>query len=97
MCHVTRSLSVVGDRWTLLILWMLSRDVHRFDQIQTNAGIAPNILTQRLRRMEQDGIVDRRPYQDRPRRFEYHATAKGRALNGVLLLLRDWGAEHGGA
>jgi DNA-binding HxlR family transcriptional regulator len=61
------------------------------------AGIAPNILADRLRRLEADGLIVASAYAERPPRFEYRLTAEGRALAGALRLLADWGARHGGA
>ena len=93
VCPVARALAVAGDRWTLLILRELSLGVHRFDDIQAQAGMSSHLLAARLKRMEADGLVERRRYSDRPPRHEYHATAKGKELDGVLLMLRSWGTK----
>ncbi len=91
-CSIARALDVAGDGWTLLIL----RDVglnglHRFDQLHENLGIARNILTVRLQKLVERGIVETRLYQERPQRWEYHLTAKGRDFAHVLYALLSWG------
>lgn len=69
---------------------------HRYGELQAAvAGIAPNILAARLRRLEADGLLTATAYAERPPRFEYRLTAEGRALGGALRLLGDWGARHG--
>ena len=89
------ALAAVGDRWTLLVVEALLDAPHRFGELESVVeGIAPNILTQRLRRLEQDGLVVAHPYSERPRRFVYELTEGGRELAGVLRLLSAWGARH---
>jgi DNA-binding HxlR family transcriptional regulator len=84
----------VGDRWTLLIVESLLEGPLRFADLVERIGIASNILSQRLKRLEQDALVVAQPYSDRPRRFEYQLTASGRELAGALRLLADWGTRH---
>lgn len=84
----------VGDRWTLLIVESLLDGPLRFADIAGRIGIASNILSQRLKRLEQDGVVLAQLYSERPPRFEYELTASGRELVGALRLLADWGARH---
>jgi DNA-binding HxlR family transcriptional regulator len=92
------ALSAVGDRWTLLVVEALLEGPLRFNELQEGIeGIAPNILTSRLRRLEQEGLVVAQLYSERPRRFVYELTAGGRELAGALRLLADWGARHSGA
>jgi DNA-binding HxlR family transcriptional regulator len=92
------ALAAVGDRWTLLIVEALLDGPLRFGELEEAVeGIAPNILTQRLRRLEQDGLVVAHPYSERPRRFVYELTEGGRELAGALLLLAQWGARHSDA
>jgi DNA-binding HxlR family transcriptional regulator len=93
VCPVARALAVAGDRWTLLILRELSLGGHRFDDIQAQTGMSSHLLSTRLRRMETDGLIERRRYNNRPPRYEYHATTKGKELDGVLLMLRNWGTK----
>src|SRR6187431_1791497 len=89
------ALDRVGDRWSLLIVEALLDGPRRFNELgDTVAGIAPNILTDRLRRLEREGVVLARPYTDRPPRMEYALTAAGRDLAGALRLLADWGARR---
>lgn len=88
------ALEAVGDRWTLLVVAALLDGPRRFNELQAEvAGIAPNILTQRLRHAERRGLVIAQPYSERPPRFVYELTEAGRGLAGVLRLLADWGAR----
>ncbi len=73
-CPVARALSVVGDRWTLLILRDCLLGVRRFDLLQANLGITRHVLADRLKKLETAGLLERRPYQERPLRHEYHTT-----------------------
>lgn len=90
-CPIARSIEVVGDRWTLLVVRELMVGNCRFDGLHAQTLASPQMLAGRLKRLEADGMVERRSYSDRPRRFEYHLTDKGRALAPVMLALRDWG------
>ncbi len=92
-CSIQRTLDVIGDRWTLLILRDVFRGVRRFTQIQTDLGIAKNLLADRLGALVDSGVVDKVPYQDRPLRHEYRLTDKGRALSPALLALMRWGDQ----
>ena len=95
---LTAALARVGDRWSPRIVEALLERPRRFGDLQAEvAGIAPNILTDRLRRLEADGLIVASAYAERPPRFEYRLTAEGSALAGALRLLADWGARHGGA
>jgi DNA-binding HxlR family transcriptional regulator len=84
----------VGDRWTLLIVESLLDGPLRFADLGERLGIASNILSQRLKRLEQDALVVAQAYSERPPRYEYELTASGRELAGALRLLADWGARH---
>jgi DNA-binding HxlR family transcriptional regulator len=89
------ALASVGDRWTLLLVEALLDGPRRFGDLQGSLpGIAPNVLSQRLRRLEGEGIVVAQPYSERPQRFVYELTASGHELAGTLRLLADWGARH---
>ena len=88
------ALERVGDRWSLLLVEALLDGPRRFNDLQEGVGVAPNILTDRLRRLEREGVVLARPYTDRPPRMEYALTAAGRDLAGALRLLADWGARR---
>ena len=90
-CPIARSLDIVGEWWTLLIVRDLARGINRFDTLQEELGIARNILTVRLQTLLDHGVIERQCYQQRPERFEYRLTEKGAELNTVLLALKQWG------
>ena len=90
-CSIAATLSVIGDRWTLLILRDIFRGVRRFGRLQTDLGIAKNILSDRLQRLVDNGVVEQVPYQDRPVRYEYRLTSKGADLSPALVALMHWG------
>jgi DNA-binding HxlR family transcriptional regulator len=91
-----RTLAQVGDRWTLLVVNALLQGPKRFNELQAAlTGIATNVLSQRIKRLEQAGIVVAHPYSTRPPRFAYELTAGGRELAGALRLLAQWGVERG--
>jgi len=92
-CSVARSLDVVGDPWTLLIVRDLFRRIGRFGDLQASLGIPRNTLTARLNDLVDSGIVQRVEYQSRPPRYDYTLTAKGRALGPVILTLMAWGDQ----
>jgi DNA-binding HxlR family transcriptional regulator len=92
---LAEALASVGDRWTLLIVEALLDGPRRFnDLLEAISGIAPNILSQRLRHLEQQGLAVAQPYSERPPRSLYELTAGGRELAGALRHLSDWGARH---
>jgi DNA-binding HxlR family transcriptional regulator len=95
-CPVARTLDIVGERWTMLILRdLILRGPRRYQDLQESlAGIAPNTLSARLKEMEDNGLVERKLYNERPPRLEYHLTGKGRSLAPVLRALRDWGQQN---
>jgi DNA-binding HxlR family transcriptional regulator len=89
------ALATVGDRWTLLVIAALLDGPRRFGDLQAEVpGIAPNVLTQRLRQLERNALVVARPYSERPPRFVYELSAAGRELAGALRLLAGWGARN---
>lgn len=93
-CSVARTMGVIGDRWTMLVLREAFFGVRRFDEIQRNLGIARNVLSERLGRLVEHEILERRCYQERPERFEYRLTAKGLDLYAPLVALMRWGDKH---
>jgi DNA-binding HxlR family transcriptional regulator len=93
-CPVAATLEIVGDRWTLLILREATLGVRRFADFQARLGLARTVLSDRLNRLTGEGILERRRYQQRPERFEYELTAKGRDLWPVLNALTNWGDRH---
>jgi DNA-binding HxlR family transcriptional regulator len=94
VCSIARTLEVVGDRWTLLIIRDVALGRRRFDQLLEGLGIASNVLTDRLNRLVEEGILERVPYSERPERFEYRLTKKGGELRVALLALMQWGDRH---
>ena len=92
-CSIAAALRVVGDKWSLLVVRELLFGNLRFDQIATNTGGPRDRIAARLRELQAVGVVERRRYQHRPERFEYHLTAAGRELSPVLLTLHRWGSR----
>ena len=90
-CSVAAALGVIGEKWSLLVIRELAFGVHRFDAIARNTGAPRDILTNRLRRLEAAGVLEKRQYQERPPRSEYHLTRAGQELRPVLLSLAQWG------
>ena len=94
-CPVARSLDIVGERWTLLIIRSLLPGKMRFQDLQEALpGMAPNVLSGRLKTLETHGIVRREFYSDHPPRAAYDLTDKGRELGVVVLALGRWGTRH---
>ena len=93
-CSIARALEIVGERWTLLILRDVVLGLHRFDQLQASLGIARNVLTDRLNRLVDEGLLERVLYSERPERYEYQLTKKGLDLRIALAALRQWGDEY---
>jgi DNA-binding HxlR family transcriptional regulator len=92
-CSVADALGVVGDRWSLLVVRELFFKAHRFNEIAANTGAPRDILTTRLRKLEEVGVLERREYSSSPMRYEYHLTEAGRALSPVIQALRQWGDD----
>jgi len=90
-CSIARTLDVAGEWWTPLILRDVAYGVRRFAEIQEDLGISANVLSDRLDGLLAEGILERRPYQQRPERHEYHLTEKGAELIPPLLALMQWG------
>ena len=95
-CAVARGLGKVGDAWSMLVLRDVARGIARFDQLRISLGIAPNILSQRLRSLVDAGILERRRYMERPPRDEYVLTDAGRDFLPVLYAIAEWGRRHHG-
>ena len=92
---LAEALARVGDRWTLLVVDALLTGPRRFNELLGHIpGIAANILSERLKRLEREGLLVARPYSDRPPRAAYQLTAEGSELAGALRLLAAWGAGH---
>jgi DNA-binding HxlR family transcriptional regulator len=90
-CSIARTLSVVGDSWTMLVIRELFNANGRFNGLLEATGAPPAILSDRLATLERDDVVEKRPYSNRADRFEYRLTAKGRDLYPVLISLMTWG------
>jgi DNA-binding HxlR family transcriptional regulator len=93
-CPVARGLSVIGDRWTMLVVQECFLGIWRFDQMQERLGITRHVLADRLRKLEVDGVLRREVYQARPTRHEYRLTDKGKGLYPLLVTLIDWADAH---
>jgi DNA-binding HxlR family transcriptional regulator len=94
VCSIARSLEIVGDRWTLLVVRDAFLGARRFNEFEESLGAPKKVLSDRLQRLVDEGILERRLYQKRPDRHEYVLTDKGRGLWRVLAHLLMWGDEH---
>ena len=92
-CSIQRSLDILGDRWTILILRDAFRGVRRFDDFRRDLEIARPVLTERLRRLVDSDVMERRLYCERPPRYEYRLTPMGMALSPTLVALMRWGDD----
>jgi DNA-binding HxlR family transcriptional regulator len=95
-CPVARTLDLVGERWTILILRdLFLKGPRRFQDFQDSlAGVAPNTLSARLKGLEAAGFVERKAYREHPPRLEYRLTPKGKSFGPVMQALREWGLRH---
>jgi DNA-binding HxlR family transcriptional regulator len=90
-CPIARTIDLVGEWWSILILRDAFRGVRRFDEFQASLGIARNMLSRRLKRLVEAGLLETKPYSERPPRHEYRLTEKGRDFYPVLMTLMAWG------
>jgi DNA-binding HxlR family transcriptional regulator len=88
---IGRTLGLIGDRWTMLVLRDVFRGLRRFDEFRTDLGIARPVLSDRLRKLVEAGVLEKVPYQERPVRYEYRLTAMGVELSPALVALMRWG------
>jgi DNA-binding HxlR family transcriptional regulator len=93
-CSIARTISVVGDRWTLLILRECFLRVRRFDEFQERLGITRHLLAARLRKLVKEGVLERVPYKDVRTLYEYRLTEKGLDLYPIMMSLVHWGNVH---
>jgi DNA-binding HxlR family transcriptional regulator len=95
-CSIARSLEILGDKWTLLVVRdLMWHGKHTFQELQNSEEhLPPNLLSQRLKRLIAHGLVEREAYQDRPLRYRYRLTDSGRKLEPVLLQMMRWGHAH---
>jgi len=94
VCSIARSLELVGERWSLLVVREIFHGRRKFSEMQRSLGVARNVLTARLQRMVDEGILERRPYSERPERYEYFLTEKGLDLWPVMIALMHWGDKY---
>jgi DNA-binding HxlR family transcriptional regulator len=94
ICSIAKSLEVVGERWTLLIVRDVMTGHRRFGELQRSLGVARNVLSSRLQRLVEEDILERRAYQENPPRHEYFLTEKGLDLWPALIALLAWGDRH---
>jgi len=94
VCSIARTLEIVGERWTPLIVRDALLGLRRFDDFQQSLGVARNVLTERLKLLVEAGVLERVEYQRRPTRYEYQLTPKGRELAIPLIALMHWGDRH---
>lgn len=95
-CPIDRGLTLIGDRWSMLVLRDVQRGFTRYDQMRTSLGIAPNILARRLTALAEAGLLEKRRYSQRPPRDEYLLTEKGRDFLPILAAIGAWGRKHNG-
>ena len=93
-CSVARSVAVIGDRWTLMILRDCFLGIRRFEDFERRLGISRSVIADRLKTLTDEGVLRREAYQDRPVRHEYRLTEKGLALSPVMLAIVHWGDVH---
>ena len=93
-CSIAHSLELIGERWSLLVIRDVFLGVRRFEDLQRNLGIARNVLAARLDKLTADGILERRPYSERPPRDEFMLTEQGLDLWPAIVALMQWGDEH---
>jgi DNA-binding HxlR family transcriptional regulator len=95
-CPVARTLDVVGERWTILILRdLFLKGPRRFQDFQESlVGVAPNTLSARLKDLEAAGFIERKVYSEHPPRLGYHLTEKGKSFGPVMRALREWGLRN---
>jgi DNA-binding HxlR family transcriptional regulator len=96
VCSIAGALEVIGERWSLLIVRDIFLGLRRFDEIQENLGIARNVLQARLTRLQEQGVLEKRLYQERPERYEYRLTEKGLDLWPTIVALMQWGDRYAG-
>ena len=94
VCSIARALEVLGERWTLLLVRDALGGLSRFEEFQQSLGLARNVLTDRLRRLVDAGVLERVRYQERPERYRYELTEMGRELGVPILSLMHWGDRH---
>lgn len=90
-CSIARTLGVIGDRWTAMVIRNCFLGIRRFDDFQRNLGVTRHVLADRLKSLVEEGILEKKPYTESHKRFEYRLTEKGRDLYPILLTMMNWG------
>jgi DNA-binding HxlR family transcriptional regulator len=93
-CPIADAVELIGDRWSLLVIREIGFGVRRFTEIQRNTGAPREMLTARLRKLEESGVITRQQYSEHPPRYHYTLTEAGQALVPVLRSLRQWGEKY---
>jgi len=93
-CSLARSVAVIGDRWTLMLLRDCFLGIRRFEDFERRLGISRSLIAERLKRLVEEGVLRREAYQDRPVRHEYRLTDKGLDLHPVMMAIVHWGDMH---
>ena len=94
-CPVTKVIEIIGGKWKIIIIYLISIEINRFGQLQRNCeGISKQILTKQLRELEKDGIINRRIYAETPPRVEYSITPRGETLFPILKSMEAWGLQN---
>jgi DNA-binding HxlR family transcriptional regulator len=94
-CPVTATMGMIGGKWKILILHLISNDINRFGKMgMMLKDISKQMLTTQLRELEEDGLIERKIYAEIPPRVEYFLTPKGKSLSPIIVLMRDWGVEN---
>ncbi|RNB92536.1 transcriptional regulator [Brevibacillus fluminis] len=94
-CNIAKTLDIIGDRWSLLIIRDLFYGVNKFNDLKESlTGISASVLSERLQALERHGMIEARLYSDHPPRYEYGLTETGRSLKSVLITLAIWGNQH---
>jgi len=93
-CAIADGLDLLGERWSLLVLRELFWGNHRFGGIQEKTGAPRDILSARLKRLTEEGLIERRQYSEKPPRSEYYLTEEGRSVQPILLAIQQWGLEN---
>ena len=94
VCSIARTLELIGERWSILVIREVFSGRRRFSEMQRTLGVARNVLANRLQRLVDEGILERRPYSDHPSRYEYFLTERGLDLWPVMVSLMHWGDKH---
>jgi DNA-binding HxlR family transcriptional regulator len=94
-CPVTTTMEIIGGKWKILILYLISNDINRFGKMSMMLrNISKQMLTSQLRELEEDGVLERKIYAEIPPRVEYFLTAKGQSLLPVITMMKDWGLNY---